>query len=164
MAVNSFSFSPILSPSTPPISPAFLPPFFSSSLSSIPVHIPNIQLKKFTSRDDLLSSPLLASAPRVASPVFGRHLKTLKTYTSPCQRGSEAQHISECHRGVRPLHHNCSSFLCIDSDAYTGQGLEWAYFQILITSGIRMSNSIFLWGRGAEEGGREGRVMLNLAI
>lgn len=30
------------------------------------------------------------------------------------------QHISKCHRGVSPFHHNCSSFLCIDSDAYAG--------------------------------------------
>lgn len=155
----------LLPPLTFPIFPPLLPLSFSSFLSTVPMHIQIHTLKKnHFSRLPVIFPTVTLFAPTSCF-VFGRHLKKnsedINLTMSMWQFG---QHISKCHRGVSPLHHNCSSFLRVDSDAHTGQGLEWAYFQILITSGIRMSNSIFLWGRGEEEGEREGRVMLNLAI
>ena len=136
-----FSVSPSLSTSHSPL-PASSPP--PPSLSAVPVHN---QIHSLTASLLRVAPCLPCCAP--LSPKFQAQflagiLKLQRHKPHRVNVSVRPQHISKCHRGVSPFHHNCSSFLCIDSDAYTGEGLEWAYFQILITSGIRMSSSIFL--------------------
>lgn len=164
VAIHAFSFSFLHSPSFLAIFPRFLL-LFSLPPSQLSLHTSKYTPEKFHFSGWPVLFPTVTLSPHPPSPrpcfweAFGN-----SEGTHLCHCGSGVQDVRKCHQGVSPLHHNCSSFLCIDSDVYTRRGLEWAYFQILITSGIRMSNRVFLWGRGREEGERRARVMLNLAI
>lgn len=115
----SYSLSVPLSPH--PTHPLLLPADpLPAPLSAVPARM---QIRSLTTSLLRVAPCLPCGAP--LSPKFHAQflagiLKLQRHKPHRVNVSVRSQHISKCHRGVSPFHHNCSSFLCIDSDAYAG--------------------------------------------